>query len=260
MKKLVCTITVSIFLFTGCKKKEKTEFNKEAAQGILPATTEGISQMFKTIYSPQYYPLYKFQGDCVDTTGDITDQDGDGYVKDATFTYDCEFNYPPYTYKIKGKISVKDYNDNDSKSGFYISIENFNYTVISPGQSVSWAMHLLNDIKETQPNIKGRIEESFTYQNATVGWGFDFVYDPDDDNEPWKGGTFNFDGSLTASYENKDYNLDIRGENLHYSENSNCRYPDSGKLTITDGENTLIIEFSCNTYAATFNGSPIGAK
>lgn len=262
MKKVIWILIIGIAL-TGCKKKkEEARFDRNVAEGITPAVAMGISQMFSSFYNPGSHPysLKYFQGDCVDTTGDVTDFDDDGYVKDAAFNFNCEFSYPPNTYKIKGKVIVKDYDDNDPKSGFYVKIEDFEYTIISGAQSEAWMMNSLYDIKQISPEIKGRIEYSFTYQAATIGWGADFTYAPDDPEYPWKGGTLNFEGYITADYQNEEYNLSMRCENLHYSENSNCQYPDSGKITITDGKNYLVIEFNCNTYAATYNGSPIAGR
>lgn len=262
MKKVLWVMVIGVAIITGCKKKEeKTEFNKEAAQGMLPIITEGTSQMFSTFFNPNFspYKLKNFQ-DCIIVEGDTTDNDEDGYVKNAIFYYDCEFSYPPNNYiKMKGKVIIKDYNDNDSTSGFYVKIENFQYTITGQ-QSISFIMNALYEITQISPEKKGRVEYSFDYQNARMAIGFDFLYTPHNENKPWEGGTFNFEGFCIVTWENKEYELNIKGEDIDYTENSNCKYPKYGKITITDGKNYLVAEFHCNTYTATFNGSPIGLK
>ncbi len=272
MKKLLTTILIGGVIFLTCKKSEETtqpetkkNLDQQTAQVIAPAVAEGTSEMFSSFFNPEdFSSLYLMQlgiltPPCVTVSGDTTDADGDGYVKNATFDFNCNYQGPDYTLTMTGTVTVQDDDDNDPTSGFYVDINNFtfNYSGI---QTISWTMDATYDLNKTQTGWNGHIEYSFSYNNVSWSWTWDFIYEPDDPNTPYGGGTFNFEGNYNVSYQNYNYSLTVKGTNIHYSEYSSCKYPDSGTLTVTDGTNNLVITFNCDSYTAEYNGIPVAAS
>ncbi len=270
MRSFFTLILIGGIIFLGCKKKTtqpepKKNLDQGTAQAIAPSVAVGTGSMCKAFFNPEsFVPQYLakfgiFTPPCITVSGDTTDGDKDYYAKDATYTFNCEFQYPGYTIRLTGTVIVKDDDDSDPTSGFYMKIENLSYYESYGQQTTSWEIDALFDINRTGQNWGGHIEYAFTYNNISWKWAWDFTYVPDNPSDPWAGGTLNFEGAFTLNYQNTTYSLTARGENIHYSRNSNCDYPDSGTLTVTDGTNSLVVQFNCDSYTATYNGTPVAS-
>ncbi len=261
-------IIIPLLILTTCKKKTtepqpQNNLNQQTAQGIAPAVAMGTGSIATSLLNPESAVptvLKKFgvkQNPCV-SISDTTDADHDGYFKDATLTYNCNYQDPNYSWSLTGEVYVKDKDDSDSTSGFYMKITNLKFQMTSQGNSFSWTMNATYDIDKTQNGWSGHIDWSFTYNDlTTIAYSLDFTYEPDNPSDPWVAGTINFNGNVSVKYNNVNYSFRIIVENLHYDENSYCKYPDSGTVTITDGTNSLEVTYYCNGYSATYNGTPV---
>ena len=257
MKKILTVILIGAILLT-CKKSKKTtepktNLDQQTAQAIAEPVVMGTGEMFKSFFNPvpDSMKYGTIKQDCINVTPqNPEDKDGDGYPKEAIYELNCEFG----DYVIKGKIIIQDKDDNDPTSGFYVEIDNLTYS----SQQISFSMDATYDVRKTQTSWDGHIKYSFTYNEVSWGWEFDFTYKPDNQNNPYEAGEFNFEGKFSVSYQNNTYSLSVRGDNIHYSSSSNCPYPDQGTLRITDGTNNLVITFSCDSYVAEYNGIPVG--
>ena len=265
----ISIIIIPLLILTSCKKKTtepKTQnnLNQQTAQGIAPAVAHGVGSMTIFMFNPEgSMPMFlkKFgieQSPCVTKSGDTTDADHDGYFKDATLTFNCNYQTPNGSWSATGTAQVMDKDDNDPTAGFYIKITDLTFQMTTQGQSFSWTMNATYDINRTTTGWSGHIDYSFTFNNlTTLSYSLDFSYQPDDPNNPWVAGTLNFNGNISVKHNNVNYSFQIIAENVHYDKNSGCEYPDSGTVKITDGTNYLTITFNCSTYSATYNGTPV---
>ncbi|MEO0300814.1 MAG: hypothetical protein ABIM98_02440 [candidate division WOR-3 bacterium] len=262
-------IIFSFLIITSCKKKTtepkpQQNLDRQTAQGIAPSVATGIQVMVLGMFDPEGTSPMAFgklgikQSPCVTVTGDTSDFDQDGYLKNATATFDCHYQDPTYSFSLTGTAEIRDKDDNDPTSGFYLKFTDISYTLTTQGQTISWKLNATYDINHTGDQWGGHIDFSFNYMDNIV-WStsFDFSYIPDDPNKPWEGGTINFNGNYSVKYGGVNYSFQILAQNVHYNENSGCEYPDSGTVKITDGTNYLEVTFNCDSYTVSYNGTPV---
>ncbi|MEN3043904.1 MAG: hypothetical protein ABDH37_01615 [Candidatus Hydrothermales bacterium] len=276
MKKitLITSLILGLIFLYNCKKEKKTEpkpqteLNQQTAQAIAPSVADGFRFLILTMFKPDEVNISPFkrnginQDPCETRDGDFSDGDSDGYYRDAKITYNnCTVSYPPYTYIFSGTIEIKDKNDNDATSGFYLKFSDYEFKFIHGDSTlITVRSNSVYDIDKVGTSFSGHIEYDYAYITKTeVSWSthFDFNYIPDNPSDPWVAGVLNFDGNSEFKYAGITYALKFIGEDLHFNEYSDCEYPDRGKIKVTDGTNYLTITYYCNYYTADYNGTPI---
>lgn len=273
MRRSLSVIIILSLILASCKKKTtepqtQNNLNQQTAQGIAPAVAGGIAGMASSMFNPESsipMVLKKFgikQNPCVTKSGDTTDADNDGYFRDATLNFNCNYQDQTSSWSLTGEAYVKDKDDNDRTSGFYMKITDLKFQMTTQGQSFSWIINATYDIDKTQNGWGGHVDYSFTYSNSTsttFAFSLDFNYAPDNPSDPWGAGTINFNGNFSVKYNNVNYSFQIIVQDLYYDENSGCEYPHHGTVEIKDGTNSLKIIYSCNSYTAYYNGQQIPA-
>ncbi|MEN3046207.1 MAG: hypothetical protein ABDH49_04405 [Candidatus Hydrothermales bacterium] len=278
MKKvfLLGGIIIGLVLLYNCKKEKKTEpkpqtqLNQQTAQAIAPIVAQGFGFLIYTMFEPDTLTISPFgkiganKTPCVEISGDTTDSDGDGYFKDAKMTYNCTVQYPDdpnSSLVFSGEFIIKDKDDNDSTSGFYIEVNNFEFKFIQ-GNTPQYTIRSNSryDIDKIGTDFSGHIYYEYKFiTTEEISWSIDLDidYTPDNPGEPWVAGTFNYAADFEIKYAGVTYALRVIGEDLHFDENKDCEYPDRGKVKVTDGHNYITITYSCNSYTADYNGVPI---
>lgn len=262
MKKLLFILIGVGLIVISCKKKstepEKTEIDKNSATSLAPAVAYGFGNMQKSFLDPKSLaPTYLLsQGSCEpDISGDTTDADMDGIPVNATFNYDCNISYPGGTMEYLGTLALKDKDDSDPTGGFYCSGD-LHYKQEGL-QNIEWRQNFEIDVNKSGGAYSGEISFGFEYQGIEWNADFEFTYNPEDPTDPYVAGTLNFEGTYSFTYEGKTYpSLTIKGENLVFVK-TGCAYPESGKITVSDGKNSLMVEYNCSSYKAYYNGSPL---
>ncbi|WP_233498358.1 hypothetical protein [Meiothermus sp. QL-1] len=84
------------------------------------------------------------------------------------------------------------------------------------------------------------------------------TYTPDNPNNPFAGGTFNYSGVLEYRTPSRYYRLESVASDLRYLQSCSSTFV-GGTLSLTDSRgNRLILRYNgCNNVTAIYNGQPL---
>lgn len=202
--------------------------------------------------------------DCFEDKNASEDRDNDGVPLMASYEIDCTLTgVNSSNISLKGTINLSDKDDNDSTSGYTGRIDNYTLGARTrQGDEGSLNLDLSIDVTANNPNYSVDYSVSLSGSgadgNGSIAYAYDAGYAPDNAEDPFAAGTFNYDGSLIFEGEDARYQLDALTTDLHYSETCTKGF-DGGSKLYEDSENRrLEITYTgCVAASTSFEGSSL---
>ena len=229
---------------------------------------------------------------CATMSGDSTDADSDGWLKNAVLTYNCanlsatsastkdkDGDKSNLTFKITGSFEIAD--DDDSKkfpdAGFSVTYNNFAFDI--SGSASTGSAGTGTDSGTTPVSVKttlnggqkvavldGAITMDFsmksTFETAgkwgSVGQWFNSKLTPTDKTKPTEGGALELSGFFSAtdaSDGSNNYILKFASQNLKYG-CTNGKYK-SGTVTVEAGSGEIVFTYADCNVTTKFNDTDI---
>ena len=200
----------------------------------------------------------------------LTDADSDGIYANLSY----EFNCTGTSGVLKGKVTVRDDNDNDSSSGYSFKFEDLRLTSFSNNQASS--VNFNQDVKVTKSSSKYTIAQTYSFdatvlnggapQSGGLNYNGNLEYTPDSPTSGFNAGTIKYDVKFGYYLGGDAQNYSMSTNNLKINQFT-CSNQDtiitSGKISF--GESTNKVNwtstgcFPQNGGYGTwdYNGSPI---
>lgn len=256
------TISAESDEFISALLTSPTDISLQSGYGALPAPLAN----FMTVIAPQQ------ASSCFVDGNSSADDDEDGVPANASFTVDCTFEDGSTTVTLDGSMAVQDDDDSDPLSGYDVTIDNFGFSILNNdnGNEIVRSFDLAFDLdKATGPNpgYSASIQSDYNRTGPIIGAAnltvnSEQTYSPDDGADPFAGGTFTLDDTLTFVHDFTVYTLDRTSVDLHFD--AACATSnkfDSGSVAHEDSlGNSLLIEYTaCGTATGTFSSGPAQA-
>jgi hypothetical protein len=191
---------------------------------------------------------------------DLSDIDADNIPLKRSRSFICAFSSTigPVTNSasVTGSSSLEDKNDNDANAGFKYAT-GLEFKLDWNGKKLNTSANISLDITPGTGKYTILEKSKFVKNAKELSSDSSIELTPDDAAKPFKGGIINFTGTQTFKDGTNTLLVNSSGQGLHFGKG--CRRGfDAGKITLTDGTNTLEITFTaCRKFTAIYNGQPL---
>ena len=188
------------------------------------------------------------------------DADGDGIPVSARYEIDCRYTSDSdnSSVSVRGATRTQDKDDNDKRSGYTVQTDTYTIKITdAEGRSYSTSLDLDVDITVAATGYSAALNFEFEAANpderGRVAYTYDASYIPTNVSDPFAGGTFSYDGSLTFDNDRERYALMANVDDLRYNEDCTSSFT-GGSATYTDtaGSSLDITYNSCGNYSKSF--------
>jgi len=229
--------------------------------GFLSSTgVQQLSGLINALGNPLGTELQTAALNCtVNTTGNTQDQDNDKIPVRVSYSADCSQNNNLF----RARMSLTDKDDNNRRSGYTLNTDTFQL-ILNSGRSNESGLILDLDIDLNLQNPNYSLRHNFNLtlyepsKRSSLAYNYNTTYTPDDPENPFNAGTFNFNGTFDFRYNRKWFQLTAEGTGLKYSRNCSQSFV-GGTVVIRDSRNNLlqITYNACNNVTAVYNGETL---
>lgn len=194
------------------------------------------------------------------TGNDLSDVDTDTIPVKRARSFICAFSSTigPVTNSasVTGSSLLEDKNDNNANAGFKYATA-LAFDLNWNGKTLNTSANISLDITPGTGKYTILEKSKFVKNAKELSSDSSIELTPDDAAKPFKGGVINFTGTQTFKDGTNTLVVNSSGQGLHFGKG--CRRGfNAGKITLTDGTNTLEITFTaCRKFTATYNGQPL---
>ncbi len=200
--------------------------------------------------------------DCFSENNPSVDKDDDGVPVNGSYIIDCTVTNDQNgsSLSLSGSSRVQDKDDNDPKSGYNVNTDEFELRAVnSQGQTSYLKLDL--DVNITKQSSSYSVAYNFNLAakgfiglERGITYTYTVTYTPDDENDPFAGGTFNYNGSKNFRGEAGNYTLSAVANNLHYSETCAIGF-NGGSKTYADNKGNVLkfVYDDCGDVSVSFN-------
>jgi hypothetical protein len=194
------------------------------------------------------------------TGNDSSDVDLDKIPVKRARSFICAFSSTigPVTNSasVTGSSSLEDKNDNDANAGFKYATA-LAFDLNWNGKTLNTSANINLDITPGTGKYTILEKSKFVKNLKELSSDSSIELTPDDATKPFKAGLINFTGTQTLKDGTNILVVNSSGQALQFGKGCKRGF-DAGKITLTDGTNTLEITFTaCRKYTAIYNGQPL---
>jgi hypothetical protein len=194
------------------------------------------------------------------TGNDLSDVDLDKIPLKSSRAFNCSFSSTigsvTNSASIAGSSSLEDKNDSDANAGFKYATA-LAFDLNWNGKKLNTSANINLDITPGTGKYTILEKSKFVKNLKELGSDSSIELTPDDATKPFKGGSIKFMGTQTLKDGTSTLVVNSSGQDLHFGKGCKRGF-DAGKITLTDGTNTLEITFTaCRKYTAIYNGQPL---
>ncbi len=194
------------------------------------------------------------------TGNDLSDIDLDKIPVKNVRSFICAFSSTigsvTNSASVTGSSSLEDKNDNDANAGFKYATT-LAFDLNWNGKKLNTSANIGLDITPNAGKYTILEKSRFVKNLKELSSDSSIELTPDDATKPFKGGVINFTGTQTLKDGTNTLLVNSSGQGLHFGKSCKRGF-DAGKITLTDGTNTLEVTFiKCRKFTAVYNGQPL---